>query len=144
MTLEMEQWHDIVQGIWSGFRAVARGHVGELITSVIMSTYVADRAAPSRSAACDISSLVVCSWQPERMQRAFPWPAPGGLRLLSLARGLEQTTRLHDVRKEPEQGGIGTEDGANQEEAQYRGLRLRTRGAWLLHDGLLWVPALIL
>ena len=102
-----------------------------------MPTCVADCAAPSRSVACDISSLVVCSWQPERMQRAFPWPAPGGLRLLSLARGLEQTTRLHDVRKESELGGIGTEDGANQEEAQYRGFRLRARGTWLLHNDLL-------
>jgi hypothetical protein len=50
---------------------------------------------------------------------------------------LEQTTCLHDVRKESELGGIGTEDGANQEEAQYRGFRLRIRGLWLLHDDLL-------
>jgi hypothetical protein len=93
---------------------------------------------------CHTSSLVVCAWQPGCRRRAFPWPAPGGLGLLGLARGLEQTTRLHDIRKEPEQGGIGTEGGANQEEAQYRGLRLCTRGTWLLHDGFLWVPALML
>jgi len=82
-------------------------------------------------------SLIVCSWWSEFMQCALPWPAPGGLGLLDLARGLEQTTRLHDVRKESELGGIGTEDGANQEEAQYRGFRLRPRGLWLLHDDLL-------
>jgi hypothetical protein len=82
-------------------------------------------------------SLIVCSWRSEFMQCALPWPAPGGLGLLGLARGLEQTTRLHDVRKESELGGIGTEDGANQEEAQYRGFRLRIRGLWLLHDDLL-------
>jgi hypothetical protein len=41
-----------------------------------------------------------------------------GLGLLGLVSVWEQATGLHDFRKEPEHGRIGTENGANQQEAQ--------------------------
>jgi hypothetical protein len=65
-------------------------------------------SAPDRSRA-------VCVWPPERMQRALLSP-PGWS--LGLLREVHQARLLQQVRKEREQGRIGTEDFTDQHEAQ--------------------------
>jgi len=57
--------------------------------------------------------LVVCSYPPERMQRALLKPYAGGLRLRGRGGKGQQATRLHDVCEQHEQGLIGTEDFPN-------------------------------
>jgi len=52
------------------------------------------------------------------MQRALLLAHTCGRRLLGLGGECQQTTRLHDVREEPEPGLISTEDFAYQDETQ--------------------------
>jgi len=59
------------------------------------------------------TSLVVCSYPPERMQRALLRPFTGGLGLRGRGGKGQQATHLHDVCEQHEQGLIGTEDFPN-------------------------------
>jgi hypothetical protein len=59
------------------------------------------------------TSLVVCFYPPERMQRALLKPYAGGLGLCGRGGKGQQATRLHDICEQHEQGLISTEDFPN-------------------------------
>jgi hypothetical protein len=52
------------------------------------------------------------------MQRSLPCPHHCSLRRIGLVGLWQQATLLHEVREQQEQGLIGTEQCANQDEAQ--------------------------
>ena len=70
--------------------------------------------------ACEgpLSSLLVCVWLLEILQRGLPCPHQSHLRRIGLSSVLQEATRLHDGREAQEQRLISNEQFTNQHEAE--------------------------